>query len=189
MHFNPLLHSPEQLVVQSLFADGFIRYRIGTEKPQKSRSLKLLSMNEEQIPQSAAAMTWLPLPWGMAMTLSRDVPALISASVKGFVDRLILAAGENAQNVLPNLVYAIHPGGPKIIDHLQELLEAPDEKIAASRSVLKRYGNMSSATLPHVWNDVLEDESRYPAGTRVISMAFGPGLTVAGSLFEVVDAG
>lgn len=188
LHFNPLLHSPEQLVVQSLFADGFVRYRVQQQKPTVgSRALKIISMNEEQIPDSAAAMTWLPLPWGMAMTLSRDVPAMISASVKGFIDRLITASGETAGSVLPGLVYAIHPGGPKIIDHLQELLEIPDNSIAASRLVLREYGNMSSATLPHVWNEILTNPSQYALGTKVISLAFGPGLTIAGSLFEIVD--
>ncbi len=187
LHFNPLSHSPEQLVVQSLFADGFVRYRVQQSAPSNQRSLKILSMNEEQIPNSAEAMTWLPLPWGMAMTLSRDVPALISGSVRDFIDRLMIAAGETPQTLLPGLVYAIHPGGPKIIDHLQQLLEVSDDKIAASRNVLKRFGNMSSATLPHIWNEVLSDSETYPEGTKILSLAFGPGLTIAGNILEVTE--
>jgi predicted naringenin-chalcone synthase len=188
LHFNPMLHSPEQLVVQSLFADGFIRYRVSAraQEVHNGRALKILAMNEEQIPGTADAMTWLPLPWGMAMTLSRDVPALISSSVRGFVDRLMMKSGYSSSEILPRLVYAIHPGGPKIIDHLQTLFEATDEQVAASRSVLRRFGNMSSATLPHIWNDILSDSQKYPVGTCVLSLAFGPGLTTAGSLFEVV---
>ena len=48
--------------------------------------------------------------------------------------------------------------------------------------MLHDYGNMSSATLPHVWQRILED-SRIAAGTPVVSLAFGPGLTMCGALF------
>lgn len=187
LHFNPLLHSPEQLVVQSLFADGFIRYRVQANVRSAGRVLKILAMNEEQIPDSAQAMTWIPLPWGMSMTLSRDVPALISARVRNFIDRLLMVTGQQREKILPRLIYAIHPGGPKIIDHLQELLEVSDPQIQASRNVLRRFGNMSSATLPHVWTEILSDEKNYPSGTKILSLAFGPGLTIAGNLLEVTE--
>lgn len=186
LHFNPLLHSPEQMVVQSLFADGFIRYRVGCDFSSEKRKLKVLSMNEEQVPDSADAMTWLPVPWGMAMTLSRDVPSFISGSIREFIERLIAVAGEEISSLLPRVIFAIHPGGPKIIDHIQQILEIADDKIEASRAVLRRYGNMSSATLPHIWKEILDDAKQYPAGSKVLSLAFGPGLTVAGSLFEIV---
>lgn len=186
LHFNPVDHSPEQLVVQSLFADGFVRYRLTADRPSEGGALRVLAMNEVQIPSSAHAMTWLPVAWGMAMTLSRDVPSLISDALKDYIEGLFKIAGLSAAEVLPGLVYAVHPGGPKIIDHIQNVLEIPDERIQSSKSILRKYGNMSSATLPHVWDDILANDIEYPTGTRVLSLAFGPGLTIAGSLFEVV---
>lgn len=186
LHFNPQDHSPEQLVVQSLFADGFIRYKLAAEPVWTQGCLQVLAMNEIQVPQSASAMTWMPVAWGMSMTLSRDVPQMIAASLKSFVSDLFLRAGLSASDVLPELVYAVHPGGPKIIDHVQTLLEIPEDRVSASRQVLRDYGNMSSATLPHVWDSILNDAAKYPQGTRVLSLAFGPGLTIAGGLFEVV---
>jgi predicted naringenin-chalcone synthase len=186
LHFNPLDHSPEQLVVQSLFADGFVRYRASTDLNKGVSGLKILAMNEVQIPGSAHAMTWIPVATSMAMTLSREVPNLIAGALKTYVADLFDEAGCRPQDVLPDLVYAVHPGGPKIIDHVQALLEIPDDKVQASRNVLKNCGNMSSATLPHVWQEILGDSQLYPGGTKVLSLAFGPGLTIAGALFEVV---
>lgn len=186
LHFNPKDHSPEQLVVQSLFADGFIRYKISSETLGSAGCFKILSMDEIQVSQSASAMTWMPVAWGMSMTLSRDVPQLIASSLREFVSHLIFKAGLTEAEVLPELVYAVHPGGPKIIDHVQALLEIPDDKLKASREILRRYGNMSSATLPHVWESIIDNQVDYPSGVRVLSLAFGPGLTIAGSLFEVV---
>ena len=78
-------------------------------------------------------------------------------------------------------VFAVHPGGPRIVDAVQSALELSDAQVAASRDVLSRYGNMSSATLPHVWRDLLRSSAVEP-GTVVASLAFGPGLTMAGAL-------
>jgi predicted naringenin-chalcone synthase len=186
LHFNPQDHSPEQLVVQSLFADGFIRYKVAAEPVGLGGCFKILAMDEIQVPQSAEAMTWMPVSWGMSMTLAREVPQLIASSLRGFVSQLFSRAGLTEAEALPGLVYAVHPGGPKIIDHVQALLEIPEDKVGASREVLRQFGNMSSATLPHVWQSVIDRPMEYPNGTRVLSLAFGPGLTIAGSLFEVV---
>jgi predicted naringenin-chalcone synthase len=49
--------------------------------------------------------------------------------------------------------------------------------------VLHRFGNMSSATLPHIWTDILAGDET-PDGTLVASVAFGPGLTFAGALLR-----
>jgi predicted naringenin-chalcone synthase len=185
LHFNPQDHSPEQLVVQSLFADGFIRYKVSAQPVGAGGCFRILAMDEIQVPQSAAAMTWMPVSWGMSMTLAREVPQLIASSLRGFVSQLLARAGLTEAEALPGLVYAVHPGGPKIIDHVQTLLEIPEEKLSASRDVLKRFGNMSSATLPHVWQSIVDNPAVYPNGTRVLSLAFGPGLTIAGGLFEV----
>lgn len=185
LHFNPSDHSPEQLVVQSLFADGFVKYRLSVSNEGESRSFRLSAMSEIQIPHSAHAMTWIPTSWGMAMTLSRDVPALIAAALKGYVADLMKRAGLLPE-MFPDLVFAVHPGGPKIIEYVQSLLEINDNKIAASKAVLFKYGNMSSATLPHIWKEILDDTKSYPAGTFVLSLAFGPGLTIAGHLMEIV---
>jgi predicted naringenin-chalcone synthase len=80
-------------------------------------------------------------------------------------------------------VFAVHPGGPKIIDRVRQVLELTDVQVQTSRDVLFDHGNMSSATLPHIWMRLAADEGVAP-GTLVASLAFGPGLTVCGGLFR-----
>jgi predicted naringenin-chalcone synthase len=63
------------------------------------------------------------------------------------------------------------------------LLHLDDTQITHSRAVLFERGNMSSATLPHVWERISQDDQIKP-GTLIVSLAFGPGLTMAGTLFE-----
>ena len=84
---------------------------------------------------------------------------------------------------LKRSVVAVHPGGPKIIDRVRDVLELDEAQVATSRRVLLDLGNMSSATLPHIWMRLLAD-ARVPPGTVIPTFAFGPGLTVTGALLE-----
>ena len=183
LHLDPSQHSIEQLVVQSLFADGIIRYSLSASPGPKGPGLEVLALDEAILPDSTDAMTWGISEFGMRMTLSRDVPERIAGALRGFVERLHRRAGLSLAQELKGAVFAVHPGGPKIIDRVQTVLELRDEQVAASRGVLRDHGNMSSATLPHVWMRLVDDPAVAP-GTNVVSLAFGPGLTVCGGLFR-----
>lgn len=180
LHLHPREHTPEQLVVQSLFADGHVRY--GVSAPGgREKGFDVLAVREELAPDSTESMTWTPSSHGMAMTLARDVPARIGAGIRSFVASLYRDAGLDPPLGYEGDVFAVHPGGPRIIDAVASVLELREAQVAASRDVLLRYGNMSSATLPHVWKDLL-DAGDVASGTRIVSLAFGPGLTLAGAL-------
>ena len=59
--------------------------------------------------------------------------------------------------------------------------------MSASREVLRRCGNMSSATILFVLEEIL----KRPAGKgreRVLAVAFGPGLTVEMATLEAIFA-
>lgn len=182
LHLNPKDHSSEQLVVQSLFADGYIKYSaIPAHEAKEGFAVKTIL--ERIIPDTEADMTWQPAEWGMQMSLSRDVPEKIGSQLRSFVTDLCAAAGEDLATILKEATFAVHPGGPKIIDAVQTILELSNEQVAASKKILFEYGNMSSATLPHVWKEILETAK---PKKKVLSLAFGPGLTIFGALFEVL---
>ncbi len=174
LHLNPADLRPDQLIVQSLFADGHIRYRLSPPGGQNG-SFEVLTIREYIIPNSQECMTWTPTEWGMEMSLSRNVPRLISEQLPTFLEQL--SSSEDSP------VFAIHPGGPTIIEQVQEVLGLKEDQIKHSLSVFSERGNMSSATLPHIWKSIAEDPS-IPSGKQVISLAFGPGLTIFGALFR-----
>jgi predicted naringenin-chalcone synthase len=180
LHLDPSDHRLEQLVVQSLFADGLIRYALvaGDAGP----GLRLIAANEIVVPDTAHAMRWTPSEWGMQMTLSREVPDKIASALRGFVAELYRRGGYTLEAIKQS-AFAVHPGGPKIIDRVRDVLELRDPQVAISRDVLRDHGNMSSATLPHVWARLIDDP-RVAPGTLVVSLAFGPGLTMCGALLE-----
>jgi len=180
LHLDPSQHALEQLVVQSLFADGLIRYSMASD----GCGLELLALDEHILPGSSESMSWRVTEFGMQMTLSRDVPDQIAGALRPFVLGLFRRAGVDPARELGRTVFAVHPGGPKIIDRVGEVLELSASQLAASREVLFDFGNMSSATLPHVWARLCADPT-VSDGTLVASLAFGPGLTVCGALFRM----
>lgn len=170
LHMNPFLHEKEQLVVQTLFADGFIKYTLSS----KPGIFKLLALEEEILPESGALMSWRLEDWGFRMTLAKELPVIVARALPAFVARL---------GATKKPLFAIHPGGPKILEQVQKNLQLSDEQIHHSREVLASCGNMSSATLPHIWERIAKDPN-VKQGTEIISLAFGPGLTACGTLFE-----
>jgi predicted naringenin-chalcone synthase len=183
LHLDPADHALEQLVVQSLFADGLIRYSLETEP--SGPALQVLALGERLIPDSADAMTWVAADTGMTMTLARDVPDRIATALRAFVFDLFAAAKIDLHSELPRTLFAVHPGGPRIIDSVRERLELSPMQVQTAREVLFTYGNMSSATLPHIWMQMLNDPSVHN-GRLIASLAFGPGLTMCGALFRKV---
>lgn len=143
-----------------------------------------MGLRKKFSPETIDDMSWIPSAHGMAMTLSRKVPDKIESHILPFVMQMIKEQNLDLSYVIKHGIFAIHPGGPRIIEVIKNKLELREDQIQESKNVLLLRGNMSSATLPHVWEEIIQKS--YPKGTPVVSLAFGPGLSVFGSIFEVV---
>lgn len=186
LHMNPLQHDVGQLVVESLFADGFIKYSaVDESEAQRSGKpyLRLLALQEEIIPDTVEHMSWDVEEWGFKMFIAKEIPSLIARAMEPFLARLAAKAGLDFQEIRNSSCYTIHPGGPKILDQIASILHLDPTLLAPSFKILRQYGNMSSATLPHIWEELLRDPS-VPLNTPVIALAYGPGLTACGAVFE-----
>lgn len=182
--------TPEQIITMTLFGDGFVKYSafpedvfLGCGKP----GLKLLAIKEHLIPDSLDDMTWRLGPHNFDMTLALSVPYKIRDVVRPYVSEIFAEIGLDFDHEKQrgNVVYAIHPGGPLIVKKIAEQLDLVEADLELSRAVLYENGNMSSATIPYVLNQIISDDS-IPSGTLVLSLAFGPGLTIAGMILQKV---
>ena len=127
---------------------------------------------------TADHMTWEVTDLGFRMGLSPQVPQVLSVHVRRLVDDLLSRHGLTVGDVDG---WAVHPGGPKILDVVEKHLQLPPDALAASRAVLAEYGNCSSPTVLLV----LDALRRRPKPPRyVVVLAFGPGLTLYGALLE-----
>ncbi|TSA02536.1 MAG: hypothetical protein D4R77_12525 [Planctomycetaceae bacterium] len=188
IHVAPECLDPGHIICDSLFGDGFIRYSAysnGAFRERTGPGLEVLRYAECVIPNSLNAMTWRPIANRFEMTLSAEVPKLIMTHVTGFIAELLRDAGLNLESDKANIIWVIHPGGPAIVELVATCLQLTKEQIVLSKEALREGGNMSSATVPHIWDRMLRDPE-VKKGTPVLSIAFGPGLTAAAMVARVV---
>lgn len=172
LHIQPSA-GREALYGASFFGDGASACVIG-EAAGSGRGTDSFVLGEDltaTLPDSEGEMTWEVGNYGFDLHLSPSIPRLIGEHVPAAAARL---TGDSPN---PEL-WAIHPGGRGIVDALQETFGLSDKQTSASRTVLRDYGNMSSATILFVLQEMrrmLRLENR-PTGEGII-MAFGPGVT------------
>jgi predicted naringenin-chalcone synthase len=141
-------------------------------------------------PEGEGDMAWKIGDHGFEMVLSNAVPAIIGEHVTGALAPLLAHDAELADALRDRSAgdaiahWAVHPGGRSILDKVEAALALSPEQLMPARTVLRDYGNMSSATVLFVLRSIL-DSSDALDGDRVAAMAFGPGLTVESGLMIV----
>jgi alkylresorcinol/alkylpyrone synthase len=188
LHVDFLANDPGNYVMNALFGDGFIKYSaypLLNFPASNKRGLKLVAVQERLVPNSLDEMTLKPGQYSFDETVSKNVPDIIYVHVKEFVIDLCRQAGIDFEEEKQGLVYAIHPGGPAIVTKAREALGLDESTMWVSREILDQHGNMASATAPHMWQKIVETDT-IPTGAKIVSVGFGPGLTVIGAIFEKI---
>jgi alkylresorcinol/alkylpyrone synthase len=187
-HVATLKGSPADIIDMTLFGDGFIAYSAYPEHAfrnaaQQRPGFAVVAHHEQLIPSSLEEMTWKLGPHQFDMHLSKNVPLLIRDHLLGLVRGLCVRAGIEFEREKLELAYAIHPGGPKILDHARDVLGLDEAHVAHSRRVFHELGNMSSATVPFILMGLATDAA-IPVGSRILALGFGPGLTATGLMLQ-----
>ncbi len=120
-------------------------------------------------------ITWRVGELGFDMLLSGKVPGEIGKALE--INGSTAIGGQTNEIDL----WAVHPGGRSILDAVEQALKLAPQALAASRDVLARFGNMSSATVMFVLQALLKEAQ---SGQRGCAMSFGPGLTAETLLFH-----
>ncbi|MEU6828207.1 3-oxoacyl-[acyl-carrier-protein] synthase III C-terminal domain-containing protein [Nocardia beijingensis] len=120
---------------------------------------------------------------GITCELSENVPRYIYDGVAPVVRDVLRRNGLRQPDID---VWAIHPGGPKILLESARSLGLPPEAAAASWKVLGEYGNMSSVSLIFVLERIAGETSRNEPLSAGVAFSFAPGVTIEGLLFDVV---
>jgi predicted naringenin-chalcone synthase len=178
LHFE---NGMDSLLANAIFADGTAAVIVSTREPDTDQpALRLDGFASAIIPEGEKDMAWRIGNKGFEIALSTYIPELIRRNIKSLLVPILAESGF----VLPDIdVWAIHPGGKAILDKVAKELELKPEQVKTSREILRRYGNMSSATVLFVLKELLEERSVSVGGShRICAMAFGPGLTVESAL-------
>jgi alkylresorcinol/alkylpyrone synthase len=171
LHIRPS-SSPDQIVASSVFADGSAA-AVVTAADLDRPGLDLERFGTTLTSEGEQDMAWTIGDDGFEMVLTGEVPRIIGREIRGAVDGFL-------QGTVPT-AWAVHPGGRSILDRVQSGLGLEPDALAASRAVLRDYGNMSSATVMFILREMMHDDE-IRAGATIAGLAFGPGLTVESAL-------
>jgi alkylresorcinol/alkylpyrone synthase len=175
LHVQPA-RSREDAVYQALFGDGAAAALVGPGDGGPA----IAGSATVTVPRSEERMGWLVEDDGFHMWLSPRVPALVERGVGRLVDDLLGPHGLTAGDVDH---WAVHPGGPEIVDRVQRRLGLSDAQLARSREVLADGGNRSSATVLFILEQQLATGEVEP-GQWIVALAFGTGLTLEALLLK-----
>lgn len=168
-----LQESPEieQILSFMVFADGCAAALITAEP----HGVALDRFCAVLAPDTRELITWKIRESGFDMMLSGRVPGAIQEALSARADDILDGVKPSAIDL-----WAVHPGGRSVLDAVERALSLPADALAASREVLRRFGNMSSATVMFVLDALMRAA---PAGRQGCAMAFGPGLVAETLLF------
>lgn len=169
--------NPEQIVVNALFADGAAALVAAPSQSGDSGSWRVTATGSAIFPDSRDSMGWRITDHGFVMHLSPRVPEAIHDHLGEWINGWLADQGLNVGDVKS---WAIHPGGPRILDAVTGCLDLPDSAAQASRSVLAEHGNMSSATTLYILERLRAQDAPRPC----VALAFGPGLAVEAALIR-----
>lgn len=162
----------EQMLSFLLFADGCAASLVSAEPS----GIALDSFRAMLVPDTRDLITWNIRDAGFDMVLSGRVPAVIQDGLRRSADEIL--AGAPAASID---LWAVHPGGRTVLDAVERAFALAPTALAASRDVLRRYGNMSSATVMFVIERLMRSGARGRSGC---AMSFGPGLIAETMLFR-----
>ncbi len=171
---------PQQIVAASVFADGAAAAVVSNAPRTAGPRLELDRFGTVLTSEGESDMVWTIGDDGFDMVLTAEVPRIIGREIRDAVGRFL---GDDAPDR-----WAVHPGGRSVLDRVETGLSLDPAALEASRSVLRRQGNMSSATILFILRDLLHDES-IPDAALIAALAFGPGLTVESALLTRIAAG
>lgn len=173
-----------KLLSMLLFGDGAAA-AIVTADPS---GIALADFRSVAIPGSADAITWRIGDQGFDMHLDGQVPAFIADALRQERERNDPGGVLRGQSPADIDVWAVHAGGRSILDAVERALDLAPSCLQPSRNVLRRFGNMSSATLMFVLADMLEQARTRQDDANGLAMAFGPGLAAETFRFRLLGA-
>ncbi len=167
---------PRLSVVNALFADGAAAVAGRAEPIDEAGPWRLAASGSALIPGSADAMTWRIGDQGFEMTLSPRVGGLIGEHLRPWLEGWLDSRGLAIADIA---TWAIHPGGPRILDAAEAALGLPRSATEDSREILAAHGNMSSPTVLFLIDRLRSRGAPLPC----VALAFGPGLAIEAALF------
>ncbi|CAO2141743.1 unnamed protein product [Urochloa humidicola] len=187
MHFRGIDEAHfDNLITQALIADGASAVVVGADVVESEKPLFQIARSKQLIiPGTASAIRGQIREAGMTFDVISEAPSLFAGSIEAAIRELIAGSGVVGDDGDWNsLFWAMHPGGRLVLDKAEAALGLKPVKMRASREVLAEYGNMGSASVWFVLDEMRRWSAANGCGTTGegcewgVLCGFGPGLTI-----------
>jgi alkylresorcinol/alkylpyrone synthase len=158
------------LIASGLFGDGAAAVVVAGDDVA-AQGPEIVDTASSFYPDTEGAMGWDISEEGFRIVLSPDVPTIIRAKLPGDVNALLARNGLTRSDVG---TWVLHTGGPKVLDAMAGSLGLEREACAASWDSLREVGNLSSASVLLVLEEIMQNRRPAP-GTWGVLAALGPG--------------
>jgi predicted naringenin-chalcone synthase len=171
----------DNILANMIFADGCAAALFSNSDSYSSKiKLDLIKTDSILFKNSSEFMGWKIGNNGFEMILSSELPKLILSEAAPALINILHKQGLDTSSINH---WALHPGGRAILDSLQKGLNLSDYQMKASRTVLGRYGNLSSASILFVLKELI-NSGEIQKDELCCAVAFGPGLTMETAIFR-----
>lgn len=169
--------SMANMVSAAIFGDGAACVLLSSEAEAEGPSI--VGEGMYHFPQTIHLMGFGLTNSGLQMILDPAVPEVIAEHFPEIIHPFLAKLGTTIEAV-DHLIF--HPGGKKIVQTVEELFGKLGKNIDDTRAVLRKYGNMSSATVLYVLERFFEKE--IAPGEKGLVLSFGPGFSAQRVLLE-----
>lgn len=176
LHVQPPGEDIGQVVAHALFSDAAAAVVVRPDGP----GLEIVDIAARTDPAHSELLRWDITDHGFRVHLSPEIPAALEPHLAPLVGELLAKHDLETGDVG---AWAIHPGGPRIVDRVGERLGLDDAALGPTRAVLATHGNCSSPTVLLVLERLVA-EGGLCDGDHVVCVAFGAGLTLYAALLR-----
>lgn len=183
------------LVGQAILGDAAGAVVVGSRPAADEHAMfELVLTCQETVPGTEEALVSKLREEGILYNLHRDIPLHVSSSMERLVKLMLQETMVPTLDLNDEVFWVVHPGGRGILDRIASKLGLREEKLAASRAVMRQYGNTRCSSVILVMEEMRrrsEELDRHTAGEGLdwgLLVGYGPGITVeAILLFALPD--
>ena len=180
LHFQKE-NTDDNKLANALFGDGSAAVLVEAVSRKRTR-LKIEKSFCDLAPGAEREMAWAIGDHGFEMRLSAYVPLAIKNGIKKLTSSLLAANNISLSDVA---YFAIHPGGKKILEAIEQELGLEKTQNKFAYQVMKDYGNMSSPTVLFVLKGIFSQLTHHDHQKKILSFGFGPGLTLESLILTI----
>ncbi|TMW86447.1 hypothetical protein EJD97_021368 [Solanum chilense] len=174
---------PDNLIAQALFGDGAVAVIIGSDPKMglERPVFEIVSAAQTFVPNGDCHLALHLREMGLTFHCTRDVPPTIAKNVESCLIKAFEPLGISDWN---SVFWILHPGGNAIVDQVENILGLEPDRLRATRNILREYGNLSSACVLFILDEIRKKSARHGLKTTGdgldlgVLLSFGPGLTI-----------